>query len=86
MRIISYPVSNENLDLGDLLIKLDEEYEEFLSAIEFADDDNALEEFYDVIQVMVNILDKVDITTKEIESAYFKHHRKLLERGWEFKK
>ena len=23
---------------------------------------------------------------KEIESAYFKHHRKLLERGWEFKK
>ena len=86
MRIISYPVSNENLDLGDLLIKLDEEYEEFLSAIEFADDDNALEEFYDVIQVMVNILDKVGITTKEIESAYFKHHRKLLDRGWEFKK
>ena len=86
MKIISYPVSNENLDLGDLLIKLDEEYEEFLSAIEFADDDNALEEFYDVIQVMVNILDKVDITTKEIESAYFKHHRKLLDRGWEFKK
>ena len=86
MRIISYPVSNENLDLGELLLKLDEEYEEFLSAIEFADDDNALEEFYDVIQVMVNILDKVGITTKEIESAYFKHHRKLLERGWEFKK
>ena len=86
MRIISYPVSNENLDLGELLIKLEEECDEFLSAIEFADDDNALEEFYDVIQVMVNILDKVDITTKEIESAYFKHHRKLLDRGWEFKK
>ena len=86
MKIISYPGSNENLDLGDLLIKLDEEYEEFLSAIEFADDDNALEEFYDVIQIMVNILDKVDINTKEIENAYFKHHRKLLSRGWEFKK
>ena len=86
MKIISYPVSNENLDLEDLLIKLDEEYEEFLSAIEFADNDNALEEFYDVIQVMVNIMDKVDISTKEIESAYFKHHRKLLDRGWEFKK
>ena len=86
MRIISYPVSNENLDLGDLLIKLDEEYEEFLSAIEFADDDNALEEFYDVIQVMVNIMDMLEISTKEIESAYFKHHRKLLDRGWEFKK
>ena len=86
MRIISYPISNENLDLGDLLLKLDEEYEEFLSAIEFADNENALEEFYDVIQVMVNILDKIDITTKEIESAYFKHHRKLLDRGWEFKK
>lgn len=86
MRIISYPVSNENLDMGDLLGKLDEEYYEFFCAIEFADNDNALEEFYDVIQVMVNILDKVGITTKEIESAYFKHHRKLLERGWEFKK
>ena len=86
MRIISYPVSNENLDLGDLLLKLEEEYEEFLSAIEVADNDNALEEFYDVIQVMVNILDKIDINTKEIESAYFKHHRKLLDRGWEFKK
>ena len=86
MRIISYPVSNENLDVGELMLKFEEECEEFLSAIEFADDDNALEEFYDVIQVMVNILDKVGITTKEIESAYFKHHRKLLDRGWEFKK
>ena len=86
MRIISYPISNENLDLGELLLKLDEEYEEFFSSIEFADDDGTLEEFYDVIQVMVNILDKVGRTTKEIESAYFKHHRKLLGRGWEFKK
>ena len=86
MKIISYPISNENLNSGELLLKLDEEYEEFLSSIEFIDNDNALEEFYDVIQVMVNILDKVDINTKEIESAYFKHHRKLLDRGWEFKK
>ena len=86
MKIISYPISNENLNSGELLLKLDEEYEEFLSSIEFIDNDNALEEFYDVIQVMVNILDKIDISTKEIESAYFKHHRKLLDRGWEFKK
>ena len=86
MKIISYPITNENLNLGELLLKLDEEYEEFLSAIEFVDNDNALEEFYDVIQVMVNILDKMGITSKEIESAYFKHHRKLLDRGWEFKK
>ena len=86
MRIISYPISNENLDVGELMLKFEEECDEFLSAIEFADDNNALEEFYDVIQVMVNILDKMGITTKEIESAYFKHHRKLLDRGWEFKK
>ena len=86
MKIISYPITNENLNSGELLLKLDEEYEEFLSAIEFVDNDNALEEFYDVIQVMVNILDKMGITSKEIESAYFKHHRKLLDRGWEFKK
>ena len=86
MRIISYPVSNENLGIEELLGKLDEEYEEFLSAVEFSDNENLLEEFYDVIQVMVNILDKIDINTKEIESAYFIHHRKLLDRGWEFKK
>ena len=86
MKIISYPITNENLNSGELLLKLDEEYEEFLSAIEFIDNENALEEFYDVIQVMVNILDKMGITSKEIESAYFKHHRKLLDRGWEFKK
>ena len=86
MRIISYPVSNENLDIEELLGKLDEEYEEFLSAVEFSDNENLLEEFYDVIQVMVNILDKIDINTKEVEGAYFKHHRKLLDRGWEFKK
>ena len=86
MRIISYPVSNENLDIEELLGKLGEEYEELLSAVEFSDNENLLEEFYDVIQVMVNILDKIDINTKEIESAYFKHHRKLLDRGWEFKK
>ena len=86
MRIISYPVSNENLDLGELLLKLDEEYDEFLSSIEFVDNENALEEFYDVIQVMVNILDKIDTTSREVEGGYFKHHRKLLDRGWEFKK
>ena len=86
MKIISYPVSNENLDGGELMLKFEEECDEFLSAIEFGDNENVLEEFYDVIQVMVNILDKIDINTKEIESAYFKHHRKLLDRGWEFKK
>ena len=86
MRIISYPVSNENLDVGELMLKFEEECDEFLSAIEFADNENIIEEFYDVIQVMVNILDKIDTTSREIESAYFKHHRKLLERGWEFKK
>ena len=86
MRIISYPVSNEKLDLGELLSKLDEEYEEFLSAVEFSDNENLLEEFYDVIQVMVDILDKIDTTSREVEGGYFKHHRKLLDRGWEFKK
>ena len=86
MRIISYPVSNENLDVGELMLKFEEECDEFLSAIEFDDNENILEEFYDVIQVMVNILDKIDTTSREVEGGYFKHHRKLLDRGWEFKK
>ena len=86
MRIISYPVSNENLDVGELMLKFEEECDEFLSAIEFADNENIIEEFYDVIQVMVNILDKIDTTSREVEGGYFKRHRKLLDRGWEFKK
>ena len=86
MRIISYPVSNENLDVGELMLKFEEECDEFLSAIEFADNENIIEEFYDVIQVMVNILDKIDTTSREVEGGYFKHHRKLLDRGWVFKK
>lgn len=86
MKIISYPVSNESLNLDELMEKFEEEYEEFVIAVESFDYENVLEEFYDVVQVMVNIMDMLEITTKEIESAYFKHHRKLLERGWEFKK
>ena len=68
------------------LYKITEEVNELDLALIKGDKVNAIEEFYDVIQVMVNILDKIDINTKEIESAYFKHHRKLLGRGWEFKK
>ena len=86
MRIISYPVSNEILNLDDLMGKLEEEYEEFTIGVESFDYENILEEFYDIVQVMVNIMDMLEISTKEIESAYFKHHRKLLDRGWEFKK
>lgn len=86
MKIISYPVSNESLNLDELMEKFEEEYEEFVIAVESFDYENVLEEFYDVVQVMVNIMDMLEITTKEIESAYFKHHRKLLDRGWEFKK
>ena len=72
MRIISYPVSNESLNLDELMEKFEEEYEEFTIGVESFDYEN--------------ILDKMGITSKEIESAYFKHHRKLLDRGWEFKK
>ena len=86
MRIISYPVSNENLNLDELMEKFEEEYEEFTIGVETFDYENILEEFYDIVQVMVNIMDMLEISTKDIESAYFKHHRKLLDRGWEFKK
>ena len=86
---LEFILENETFEFTGVekeLIKLEEECDEFLSAIEFTDNENIIEEFYDVIQVMVNILDKIDTTSREIESAYFKHHRKLLERGWEFKK
>ena len=53
MRIISYPVSNENLDLGELLSKLDEEYEEFLSAVEFSDNEEL--ESYKIENYQINL-------------------------------
>ena len=49
------------------------------------DTENTIEEFYDVIQVMVNIMDMINIPVEYIEEGQIKHRDKLISRGWKFK-
>lgn len=67
------------------LNKLGEEVDEFLIAISNDDKENLIEEFYDVIQVMRNILDIKGISQKDIETSLNIHKYKLLNRGYKFK-
>lgn len=84
--------SNENsisirfLDIHQLpnekeqIIKVVEEMYEFLNA---AGDENQLEEFYDLVQASLNLLQIRNFTLKEIQEAEQKHIEKLRKRGWE---
>lgn len=83
--------SNENsisirfLDIHQLgnekeqIIKVVEEMYEFLNA---TSDENQLEEFYDLVQASLNLLQIRNFTLKEIQEAEQKHIEKLRERGW----
>ena len=53
-----------HISLVEEVDKLSEETHEFINAISNNDEDNMIEEFYDVIQVMINILYRYDITYK----------------------
>ena len=65
--------------------KLSEETHEFINAVSNNDEENMIEEFYDVIQVMVNILHRYDITYK-LEDGLQDHIEKLASRGWNIEK
>lgn len=72
------------------LDKLKEETEELLGAAikyktnEIVTIDNVIEESYDVIQVVVNIIDKLELTDY-MQEGLEKHIEKLKGRGWKFK-
>lgn len=76
------PVLNTN-DLP-----MDAEIEQFVEeAIEFLDaydDENCIEEFYDVLQVMINILDRKGLLMK-LNEGLEKHIKKIEKRGWDIK-
>lgn len=69
-------------------LSMDIEIEQFVEeAIEFLDaynDENCIEEFYDVLQVMINILDKKGLLIK-LNKGLDKHIQKLEGRGWKIK-
>lgn len=61
------------------IIKGVEEMYEFINA---TNDENQLEEFYDLVQASLNLLQIRNFTLKEIQEAEQKHIEKLKGRGW----
>ena len=61
------------------IIKVVEEIYEFINA---KNDENQLEEFYDLVQASLNLLQIRNFTLQEIQEAEQKHIEKLRKRGW----
>lgn len=68
---------------GHLIEKLNEEVLEFTKARTV---DNTIEEFWDVVQCLVNYIDYIGISEEMIMEGLKVHNEKLLKRGWNFKK
>ena len=66
-------------DEKEQIIKVVEEMYEFINA---KNDENQLEEFYDLVQASLNLLQIRNFTLKEIREAEQKHIEKLRKRGW----
>lgn len=66
-------------DEKEQIVKVIEEMYEFLNA---TGDSNQLEEFYDLVQASLNLLQIRNFTLKEIQEAEQKHIEKLEGRGW----
>ena len=67
------------------LNKLQEEVQEFKVALLLDDEDNMLEEAWDVFQVLINILNRYELTDYLEESLYI-HKKKLMSRNWKVDK
>lgn len=67
------------------LEKLQEEVGEFIQAIENEDMDNMKEEFFDVIQVLVNIMNRYNLVD-DLEDDLEVHIEKLRKRKWQINK
>ena len=66
-------------DEKEQIIKVVEEMYEFINA---TGDENQLEEFYDLVQASLNLLQIRNFTLQEIQEAEQKHIEKLRKRGW----
>lgn len=79
------PLVNVPETLTGEIRKLYTEVGEFSIGALKNDAENTIEEFYDVVQVMINIMDMIDIPIEEIENGQMRHRDKLISRGWKFK-
>ena len=83
---MKFPILNiDDISTEEEIKKLKEEIYEFMSAFLLDDEENMLEEFMDIIQVCVNLLDRYDLAD-DLEEALSIHIRKLKSRGWKFKR
>lgn len=79
-------VELKNIDLTGITeteeyAKLAEEHGEFMTALEKKDKENAIEEFWDVVQVYLGILDiELGIPAGEVTLGYSKHLEKIKNR------
>ena len=84
---IQFPILDiSEISLATEVDKLTEETHEFINAISNNDIENTIEEAFDIFQVVINILDKCDITTENLEEGLEKHTEKIIGRGWKIKK
>lgn len=67
------------------LAKVKEEYGEFKQAILNEDEENAIEEYYDVIQAMTQTLLLLGVNIDKLKEGQYVHRDKLKGRGWKLK-
>ena len=79
---IQFPILDiSEISLATEVDKLTEETHEFINALSNNDEDNMIEEALDVIQVLVNILHRYELTDK-LDEGLKVHIEKLKSRGW----
>lgn len=79
---IKFPILDiSKISLATEVDKFTEETHEFINAIANNDEENMIEEALDVIQVLVNILYRYELTDK-LEEGLKIHIEKLKSRGW----
>ncbi len=74
---------NNKLEMAFFIDKLKEETEEVIKAYIKKDDENFIEEIFDVLQVVIDILAKLEMNEPDIKKAIEMHNAKLKKRGFE---
>lgn len=75
--------NNNKLELAFFVDKLKEEFREVIAAYKNKDDDNFLEELFDLVQVITDILAKLELSENNLQKAIEMHNSKLKSRGFE---
>jgi NTP pyrophosphatase (non-canonical NTP hydrolase) len=75
--------NNNKLEMAFFMDKLKEEFREVIKAYKNKDDDNFLEEIFDVLQVVVDILARLELNEIGLQKAIEMHNAKLKSRGFE---